>query len=203
MLHPTPVAQQPSQNYLLGVPALQSTAAGFLQGPRTVAQTTTGWASDLDKAYPEVAQAGYRIGAAVNPYLPGFLQQPTSPLDTRATNQNLTGQSTLNEQRYGADPGFQAAKISGELAATYPVMWAAKPFEALSEIPYAGRVLAPGTQGAVGGGLQNALTSPGQDPGQAVYTGAIGGAAVGGNKSLMSLPARRGCPRGSRSIQRY
>ena len=177
MWNPTPAAQQPSQNYLLGSPLAQSIGAGFLQGPRDVAQTVTGWARDADKNYPWLAN----IDQAARNILPSSVPL-VGGADSARTNQNLAAASAANEQQYGSSIPYQAARVAGDIAATaYPAGWAARGAGAVGRlVPGIGRIVGGAGEGAVAGGLQNMLTSPDQDFRTSFGYGAAGGAGIGG-----------------------
>lgn len=175
---PVPAAQQPSQNYLMGSPLAQSVVAGFLQGPRDVAQTTTGWVRDADKNYPWLANIDQTARNVLPSWVP--LVGGANPAET---NRNLTAQNEANQAQYGSSIPFQGARLAGDIAATaYPAGWIAGGVGTTGRlIPGAiGRIAGGAGEGAVAGGMQNALTSPDQNPFAAAGYGAAGGAGVGG-----------------------
>lgn len=180
-----PTAPQPTQNYLLGSPLLQEIGAGFLQGPRTVAQTTEGWARDLDARYPWLAA----LDRAAGPTWSGSLTAPDIRFGGAApgaTAGRLASETAANEQRYGGDMSYGLSDLAGQMFATYPLVWGAGLAGAgaraagVGALPVVGRFAAPAITGAVGGAGQNMLTSPDTDWRTAALYGGAGGAAVGG-----------------------
>jgi hypothetical protein len=153
----------PPQNYLLNVPLLQSAGSGIVQGSRDVAQTLSNWGEAANAQVPWLAAIDRAMG---------YPEKSTLPQQTQAY-----------EQQYSSDIPAGVGRLAGEIGSTPGVMLGARlGGAALESVPWAGRFLAPAMSGAIGGGAQNLLVSggTGQDPGQALATGAAGGGALGG-----------------------
>lgn len=152
-------------------PFLHDFGAGVVQGGRNMLQTVGGW----------IDEAGNKVNAAVPALAKLDAWTGFGEGVPRVVNA-LTGQTEDYRKQYGTSIPAGVGEVVGDIASTLPFTGAAGVGALGRAVPVVGRVLGPAAEGAVAGGVGNALVSggTGQDPLTAAGEGALGGAVLGG-----------------------